>query len=145
MASLRVVRKALAARVRTIEGLRVRDQVPGEVSPPAVVIVPGVGKAPPIDYDKAFAGGSHAMNFAVKILVGAAHDLSAQDALDAYLDPDGARSVKAAIEADMAELVHDGDVVADYAQVRACTHYGFIDWAGVTYLGAEMHCEVLAR
>ena len=146
MASLTEVRAALAARLAVIDGLRVPDLVPPEISPPAAVIVPGVDRLhPAIVYDKAMCGGAHTMHFLVKILVSTAHDVSAQRLLDGYLASAGDTSVKAAIEDDMTELTVGDEVVADYAQATEVLHYGLTDWAGVTYLGADMHVEVLTR
>jgi len=146
MASLTAVRAALADRLDAVDGLRVPGWVPAEISPPAVILVPGVDRArSAIVYDKSMVGGSHTMNFLAKVLVSTAHDLSAQRLLDVYLDSDGVSSVKAALEDDMTELVHDDEVVADYVQVPAVLHYGLTDWAGVTYLGADLHVEVLTR
>lgn len=148
MASVVAVRSVLATRLETIAGLRVREYVPGEISPPTATILPGVGSDSPgraaIDYDQAF-GGAALLNFLVKVAVSAVHDESGQAALDAYLASEGELSIKAAVEADMADLALDGRTVADYAQVPAVVHYGLIDWGGVTYLGADLHVEVLAR
>lgn len=150
MASILAVRDGLAARLETIEGLRVHEYVSGSVSPPAVTIVPGLGSEtstgrPAIDYDKSF-GGSCLMNFMVKIAVSATADDAAQQRLDAYLDTRTDLSVKDALEADM-EPIRDseGGIIADSVQVTGVAHYGMIEWAGVSYLGADLHVEVQAR
>lgn len=152
MASILAIRQGLAVRLETIDGLRVHEYVPGSVSPPAAAIVPGLGSEtstsrPAIDYDKSFRGAVM-MNFMVKVAVASAADEAAQQRLDAYLDTGTALSLKDALEADMEPLFaddSDGDLIADSVQVKGVAHYGMIEWAGVPYLGADLHVEVMAR
>ena|SRR5690606_22136556 len=150
MASLGKIRAALAERLAAIDGLRVSAHVASSISPPAAAILPGLGaetstSRPAIEYDKAFRGGSHKLHFLVKLAVSAADDESAQEALDAYLDSEGALSIKAAVEAGLAPIEESGEILADYAQVPGVTHYGVLTWGGVEYFGADLHVEVLAR
>lgn len=150
MTSILAVRDGLAARLETIEGLRVHEYVSGSVSPPAATFVPGLGSEtstsrPAIDYDKSF-GGSVLMNFMVKVAVSAVADDAAQARLDAYLDTRSDVSVKDALEADMDPILdEDGGIIADSVLVKSVAHYGMIEWAGVSYLGADLHIEVQAR
>lgn len=155
MASILAVRQALAARLETVEGLRVLPYVEGSISPPAATIVPGIGSEtstsrPAIDYDKSFRGAV-LMNFLVKIAVSSVADDAAQRKLDAYLDVGTDVSVKDALEAGMepiyAEEYDDADapVVADSVLVKGVSHYGMVEWAGTSYLGADLHVEVMAR
>lgn len=152
MASILAIRQALAARLETIDGLRVHPYVIGSISPPAAAIVPGLGSEtstsrPAIDYDKSFRGAVM-MNFMVKVAVSATADEAAQKHLDAYLDVGTDLSLKDALEADMEPLYaddSDGDLIADSVLVKGVAHYGMIDWAGVSYLGADLHIEVMAR
>ncbi|MFW5415114.1 hypothetical protein J0910_00375 [Nocardiopsis sp. CNT-189] len=150
MASISRIRRVLAGRLDAIGGLRVSATVPGSITPPAAAILPGLGPESStsrlaVEYDKSFRGGSHKMHFLVKLAVSAAHDESGQEVLDAYLDSEGALSVKAAVESGLEALVHEGDVVAEYAQVPGVSHYGVISWGGVEYFGADLLVEVLAR
>lgn len=149
MAAVAAVREVLADRLTTIAGLRVREYVPGDVTPPSAAILVGLGAEtsmtrPAIDYDKSYRGAAM-LNFLVKVAVSATIDDVSQAALDPYLAGAGPKSIKAAIEADMDTLVADDVLVADYAQVPAVIHYGLIQWAGVDYLGADFHVEVLTR
>ena len=118
MASVIAIRAGLAARLETVEGLRVHEY------------------------------GSALMNFMVKIAVSATADEAGQRRLDAYLDTRTDLSVKDALEADMEPLLaddSDGDLIADSVLVTGVAHYGMIEWGGVSYLGADLHVEVQAR
>ncbi|MEV2277709.1 hypothetical protein AB0I72_19195 [Nocardiopsis sp. NPDC049922] len=141
------VRTVLANRLRTIEGLRVSERWTGSITPPAAVVIPGVpssGGVPAVRYDQAFRNGLVEMNFTVKVMVSTGHDDAAQAALDAYLADEDERSVKAAIDAGMTDLVLDGEVVASSARVSQVDHYGLVGWGGLDYLGADLRVEVKA-
>ncbi|TQN30612.1 hypothetical protein FHX37_0494 [Haloactinospora alba] len=150
MASVSAVRQVLAARLETIQGLRVREHVSGEISPPAAAILPGIGTEtstgrPAIEYDKSFGRTAHKFNFLIKVAVSTSHNEAGQAALDSYLASEGENSIKESIERRMDALELDGDHIADYALVPGVVHYGLIQWGGVDYLGADVHVEVQAR
>jgi hypothetical protein len=134
MASLSGIRDALKARLATIDGLRVYDTVPGQAVVPAAVIAPAPGTF--LTYD-ATMDGADDVSFTVTLLVSTASDRAAQDALDAYLSDTGARSIKAAV---------DGDITLDdtvhFATVVEARNYGFLEYAGVNYLGCELLVNV---
>ncbi|WP_304452905.1 hypothetical protein [Nocardiopsis sp. YSL2] len=149
MADVSAVRSVLADRLATITGLRVQEYTEGSVSPPTATLLVGLGpdtsmSRPAIDYDKSYRGAAM-LNFLVKVAVSATLSDVSQRELDAYLAKDGPKSIKAAIEADSEPLEVDDELVADYALVPAVTHYGFIQWGGVDYLGADFHVGVLTR
>lgn len=149
MASVSKVRAVLAQRLETVEGLRVHRFTSGSISPPAAAILPGIGAEnstvrPAIDYDKSFGRGMHMLNFLVRVAVSSAHSEAGQDALDAYLDTEGEKSIKEAIEAGMDALVIDDEQVGAQAHLRSVIHYGLLEWGGVDYLGATFHVEVRA-
>jgi hypothetical protein len=144
VSSLPEVRAGLADRLRTISGLRVLGYVPGSISPPVAVVIPGnpgeSGRAADaIAYDSTMANGSHDYRFSIKVLVGTVVDESAQARLDEYVATEGIRSIKAAVEADMSL-----GGVASWARVSSVTHYGIVPWGGVDYLGADLRVEVTA-
>lgn len=137
MASVSAIRDGLAARLATIDGLRVSDVVPGQVPVPAAIIKPGARGKDAITFDRTFGRGSDELTFSVMVLVSTASDRTAQDALDAYLAGEGASSVKAAIEGD--ETL--GGLVS-FAHVVSVREYGLVDYNGVSYLGADFTIEV---
>lgn len=130
MASLSAIRDGIAARLATIDGLRVYDTVPGNVMVPAAVVAPAPGTF--ITYDETVDGAAD-LTLTVTMLVSTAVDRVAQGNLDAYLASTGDRSVKAAI---------DGDIelggTAHYASVTEARNYGLVPYNGVEYLGCEL-------
>lgn len=127
------IRDALKGRLATIDGLRCHDTVPKQVVVPAAVVTPA---DPFITYDVAM-GAIHDLTFSVVLVVSDAWTRTAQDALDAYIDPTGAQSVYKAFEDDPTL----GGLVADVA-VRSVGNYGAITWGDVQYLGCEFTVEV---
>ena len=90
------VMDGLGVRLATITGLRVYDYQADNVSPPAAV----VALPQSLDYDHTMARGTDRATFPVHVLVGKVSDRASRDALAAYLAASGAKSIKAAIEAD---------------------------------------------
>lgn len=135
MAAVRAVRAGLVARLQTISGLRVYDNVPGQPMTPAAVVRPG---EPAVVFDSTMARGCDEMLFTVLVLVSFANHDTAQDALDPYLSGSGDQSLKAVIEAEQTL----GGVVS-YARVARIGSYGEVAYAGATYLGADFTVEVL--
>lgn len=105
------VMEGIAARLDTIEGLRVESYVADQINPPQAVVGP-----PPIEnYRLAFRRGTWELRPQVYILVSATLDRIGQTALASYADVSGPTSIPAAIEGDRATvgaqtldgLVHD--------------------------------------
>jgi hypothetical protein len=95
MATMTELRTGLATRLATITGLRASATLPDQPQPPMAVIYPDR-----ITYDQAFARGSDEYVFVVQVIVGRIAERSAQTSLDAYCNPSGGTSIKAAIEGD---------------------------------------------
>ena len=93
--SISDLRSGLGANLATISGLRVSTYIPDDIAPPV-----GVISAPTVTYDTAFRQGLTTYDFTVTVLVGRTSERSAQSKLDAYCDPTGSQSVKAALESD---------------------------------------------
>lgn len=128
MASFGAIRDALKVRLQTISAtLEVYDVAPGQITVPCALI--GV---PEIEYDLSMARGADGWFIPVRIYVQLSDYKSAQDDLDAYLDSDSGKSVKAAIEGD-ATL----GGVASTLQVKEMRDYGEYTYGNTTYLGAE--------
>lgn len=87
------IRSGIATNLRTISGLRVFEEIPDQVSPPAAIV-----QLNNIEYHQAFSGGLNIFRFTVRVIVGRAAERQAQRNLDTYAEPTGASSVKSAIE-----------------------------------------------
>ena len=132
MPTLKQIREALKTTLATIDGLRAFDYVPGGVSPPAAVVKP-----PQITYGTTLNEGSHDLVYGVLVLVSLATDRTAQDTLEAYLDPSSAESIAAVIAADPTL----GGVV-DYAVVTVVQNTGNVMFGDAEYFGAEVLVNV---
>lgn len=104
MATLSDIRSGIATNLGTISGLRTAAFVPDEPKPPIAIVFPEN-----ITFDTAFGRGLDTFTFTVQVIVSKVSDRNAQSNLDAYCNPSGASSVKAAIESDktLAGLVQD--------------------------------------
>jgi hypothetical protein len=102
-ATLSQIRTGLATNLRTISGLRVFEELPDNPSPPVAVFALNQ-----ISFDQNF-GGLAKYDFTVQVIVGRAAERTAQRALDLYVAPSGASSVKGAIESNrsMSGVVSD--------------------------------------
>lgn len=137
MASTRLLREGLAARLATIPDLHTYPRRQGSINLPAAVVGPAPGSA--ISYDATMADGSHTYLFTVTVAVAnPAEDLGEYD-LDDYLDPTGAKSVRAAVETD-----DTLGGVAHFARVAGVQDYDDIEIGGVPYIGAVFLVEVTA-
>ena len=91
---LALVMDELAARLATIEGLRVHAQPIGSVTPPAAVVV----YPEEVTFDATYGRGMDRMRLPIVVVVGRPYDRSTRDALAGYCAGSGAQSVKAVIE-----------------------------------------------
>jgi hypothetical protein len=120
----------LGVTLATITGLRVFDFPPDTVSAPAAV----VGWPSEITYDSTMQRGADEAVFEVHVLVGRVSDRSARDALAAYLDGSGSKSVKVAIEA---------GTVGDSARVRSAA-VSVMTVSGMEFLAATFDVHVIS-
>lgn len=134
MASVVALRDGLKTRLATISGLRPYDTIPGTVNSPAAVV-----ELESINYDSTMARGADDFQFVIRLVIGTAVDRVGQDKLDGYLAGSGSLSVKTAVEADQTL-----GGIAHIAVVTGVRQYGLIEYAGVTYVGAELVVEVCA-
>jgi hypothetical protein len=132
------IRAAMAAAVGAISGMQHWPYVPGSIVAPAFA----AGEVT-IDYDKTFRGGQAAglteMLVKGRLYAGTADTPSGQSALDSFLAPSGALSVKAAIEAD---LTLAGTVRT--LRVERVHGYAVYTVAGTDYYGAQFDVRVWA-
>ena len=124
------VRAALAARITSGTGLRATANRFGQASPPCAVIVPQTGRV--ITYSTTLDGETDYYLRAL-LLVSYGDSADGQDLLDAYLSPQGAQSVYAAVQADPTL----GGVVS-YAAVIEATGYGVMNFNGIDYLACSL-------
>jgi hypothetical protein len=132
---LNAMAEAIATLLGNIEGLRTQAQVRDMVSVPVAV----VGPPTTIDYDSTMRNGSNRYEFQVRVLVARSEERAAQIYLSEYVAPDGARSVKAAIEADPSLLG-----TAMTTRVTGANGIGVYDYGDVSYLGVDFTVEVYA-
>jgi len=106
---LKDIKNGLAARLRTITGLRVFVQPEDDPKdfPSAHIFTDD------LDYEKAMAGNTFECELRVTVLITKGKVKTAWEDLDNYLNPVGAKSIKAAVEADR---TLDGK--ADHSYVR---------------------------
>lgn len=121
----------LGAAVGAIDGLRVTDYAADSIKPPAAVIPPPAS----IDYDAAKSDGLHTVTFEVFVLIQTTDARVVRKLLTAYQSTTGAKSIKAAIEADP---TLDGTV--DTTQVTSCD-VREVAVAGLEYLAAIFTVE----
>jgi hypothetical protein len=125
------IRDGLADRLETISGLRVYRYYPGQINTPAAVVSRRQTR-----YDQTIDGAED-YTFAVTLFVQKGEDVTAQKALDLYLDPAGTSSVVAAIHGDPTL----GGVV-DFSRVVSAERDGLVEYAGVEYVSCELLVEV---
>lgn len=97
MSLLQSIMETIAARLKTVEGLRVHEQPPKTIVPPAGI----VSYPESIDYDQTYRQGmTRVSGLKVWLVVGNVTERSTRDRLAAYVAESGEQSVKAALEAE---------------------------------------------
>ena len=135
MATMSNLRSALATRLATVSGLRTSATLPDQPTPPQAVVYPER-----VIYDTAMGRGSDEYTFVVIVIVGRIAERSAQTSLDAYCNPSGATSIKAAIEGDQTL----GGNALD-CRVTEMRGQGSLTVGDTTYLTAEFLVTVIAN
>jgi hypothetical protein len=131
MASVQEIREGIDDRLATIAGLRHDPNVPGTINPPHAFVkrrqtVFGVSM-----------DGEDDLTFAVTVMVSWADQQNAQETLDEYLASTGAKSIKAAIDADPTL-----DDIVDFAHATLVEDERIAQFNGVDYLAADIIVEV---
>lgn len=129
MTSITAIRTALAATLNTIPGLQATANYQAQVNPPMAIVLPQTGQI--ITFDTMDNGDTY--YFRIILLVSYGEDISAQAALDAYLDPTGSGSVIGALHADPSL----GGVVS-FCVPTTAIGYGLLEWAGNQYFGTTL-------
>ena len=140
MPDLVAIREGIADALNAIPELQASPYMLSNPTPPSAHVFPDE-----VDYDQTMGRGHDDWFMTVQAFVGMITDIGAQKRLDLMLNPAGAYSVKAAIEADSTL----GGVVDD-VQVQSCTGYRVyarsvtISGSGDPVLGAEWRVWILA-
>jgi len=128
------LRTALATQLATIRGLRTAATVPDNPAPPVAVIVPVN-----VEYDTSFGRGTDTYTSSVLLIVGRMSERAAQTTLDAYINPTGATSIKAAINADPTL-----GGACQSARVTNMVNYGSLIVGDTEYLSADFQITIYA-
>ena len=134
MADIQAIREGLAANLATISGLRTEANMLETVNPPVAVV-----QLESISYDEAFQGGLDIYRFNVLVVVSRAADRIAQEALNDYASPEGARSIKVAIESDRSL-----SSAAQTLRVETLSNIGSLQLDNQEYYAAEFSVAVYA-
>lgn len=94
MSTVGDIRQGLADAITGNTGLRCWPLVPDNPTPPFALVAPSR-----VTYHRAFAGHS-TFEFVVSVVVGRVSERAAQLTLDEFIDTDGDRSIRQAIESD---------------------------------------------
>jgi hypothetical protein len=129
--NLRDVMDELAARLDTITGLRVHAQPVGRVTPPAAVL----SYPERIEFDATYRRGGDRMSLPLVVVVGRPVDPSTREALGAYCDGTGARSVKAVLESGTYTTLHELTVTT--------VDFDAVSIAGVDLMAAMFTIDVI--
>jgi hypothetical protein len=131
-ATISQVATGLQTRLATISGLRTFSYQPEQENPPFAY--PEINR---VDYHRAFSGGDVVMNWTIYVVVGRWLDRTAHASLDDYLSYSGAKSVRAAIEADQTL----GGVCSTLI-VRSGADITSLDANGAQFLVIQLQVEV---
>ncbi len=94
-ATVSQVAEALRTRLATITGVRAYAYQPEQMNPPYAF-----PELTQVDYHRAFQGGDVIMSWNIRVVVGRWVDRTAFKLLDDFLSYDGAKSIRACLEAD---------------------------------------------
>lgn len=115
-------------------GLYVHDTIPDNVYVPAAI----VGMPSSVRYDFALRTPVSRYLFPIRVLAGRVMEGEGQDLVDDLASPDGALSVRAAIDGDptLGGAAHS-------TRVTEARDFGVYEVAGVPYIGCEFEIEVI--
>jgi hypothetical protein len=131
MASVQEIREGIDDRLATIAGLRHGPNAPAVPNPPHAYV-----RRRSTTFGVSMDGEDDT-TFAVTVLVEWADQVTAQKTLDEYLASTGAKSIKAAIDADPTL----GGIV-DFAHATVVEDERILSFIGVDYLAADIVVEV---
>ena len=135
MASIKALRDGIKTRLAAVTGIYTHDTIPDDVYPPAAI----VGFPTAVRYDFAMRTPVSRYTFPVRVIAGRTTERESQDKIDDLCSPDGALSIRAAVDADptLGGVAHSSRVVE-------AREFGVYEVAGVSYIGGEFEIEVIA-
>jgi hypothetical protein len=135
LASIKALRDGLKTRLAAVSGIYTHDTIPDDVYPPAAI----VGFPTTVRYDFAMRTPVSRYTFPVRVIAGRTTERESQDRIDDLCSPDGASSIRAAVDADptLGGVAHSSRVVE-------ARDFGVYEVAGVSYIGGEFEIEVIA-
>jgi hypothetical protein len=135
LASIKALRDGLKTRLAAVSGIYTHDTIPDDVYPPAAI----VGFPTTVRYDFAMRTAVSRYSFPVRVIAGRTTERESQDRIDDLCSPDGASSIRAAVDADptLGGVAHSSRVVE-------ARDFGVYEVAGVSYIGGEFEIEVIA-
>ncbi len=136
MSDFNAIAAALATTISTATGITSFGYAPGQVVPPAAVVIPN---RPAILYGQTF-DGEVTINLLAIVMLSAANDNTGQAALNAVISSSGTKSIAAAVQGDT-KL----GGTCEFAIVQQVTQYGLIEYAGQQYMGATFTVQVGAH
>lgn len=122
----------VAARLDTIDGLRVSDTPVDAVNPPHAIVA-----LPEITFDLTYGRGADRYRMPVVLAVGKVSDRTAARRLAAYAAGAGTKSVKAVLEDDTTPYV-----AFDALRVES-VDFDIIAWGAVDYLTAAFVLDII--
>ena len=131
MADVDAIANALANRLATT-GLRAFPNAPGQVVPPAVIVIPN---RPAVQFGVRMDGEVTVHLLAI-VLLSAANDTSGQVGLNAIVSSSGPKSICAAVQADPGLAG-----ACEFSIVTQVATYGIVNYAGLDYIGASFIVE----
>jgi hypothetical protein len=131
VADVNAICQGLATRLATT-GLKAFPNAPGQVVPPAVIVIPN---RPSILYGQTMDGETQ-VNLLAIVLLSAANDNTGQVPLNAAVSSSGAASINAAVQADPSL-----GGTCEFALVTQVATYGIVEYAGQNYMGATFVVE----
>lgn len=133
-ATISQIKQGLATRLATISGLRTFAYQPDQLNAP--IAYPNVEQ---VLYHRTMRNGLNEIIFTVTVIVARPTERPAESSLDAYMSPDGASSIRAAIEGDRTL----GGIVDD-TQVEQSSGISSLSANDADYLSVDFTVRVYA-
>lgn len=122
----------LSTQLDTIDGLRVHDEPPGTINPPAAVI-----SFPDIDFDKTYGRGMDSLTLPLVLVVSRVSDRMSGKQVRGFISGSGDTSIKAVVEA--------GTYTAFDSVRVASVEFDVIAIGAVDYLAATFTLEIAGQ